>query len=155
VWFSRRTGRWSLLEQDAPDLGPSLTREKERYMMRPVANLPLGVIEPTDYRQFAAKLAQGDVVVVYTDALTEAVGGPDGEYLGGKGLLELLERIGPDDPARLGYELIEAVARWRGGTPAEDDQTVIVMHHNATDPPRLTVGQALKSLAKMIGLARV
>ena len=37
-----------------------------------VRNLPLDIIVPTDYVQFAVKLAKGDLVLLYTDALMES-----------------------------------------------------------------------------------
>lgn len=36
-----------------------------------MANLPLGIIEPTPYAQFAVPLQPDDLVVLYTDALIE------------------------------------------------------------------------------------
>lgn len=35
-------------------------------------DLPLGVVPATEYRQFAVCLEDGDVVMLYTDALIEA-----------------------------------------------------------------------------------
>jgi len=49
LWYSQRTARWGWLEPGAPDLGPGLSAEKVRYLGRPVANLPLGVLEGTEY----------------------------------------------------------------------------------------------------------
>ncbi len=52
-----------------------------------VANLPLGVIAPTDYVQFAVKLSKGDLVLIYSDSLIESKNS-EGISLSEKGLLE-------------------------------------------------------------------
>ena len=91
LWYSHLAGRWEYLDQAAAEAGPSIRAERARYLLSPVANLPLGIIEPTEYRQFAAKLAMDDVVIIYTDAMTEARN-PAGEMLGNRGLLELVQR---------------------------------------------------------------
>lgn len=154
IWYSRKRNEWQLLDADLPDAGPSIRQARGTYLLKPVSNLPLGVIEPTDYVQFAVKLDKGDLALVYTDALIEARNA-NGEMLGEAGLLELARQAGPEDPPRLGGRLLERVDGWRGGADADDDQTLIVMHHNASNPPAITLGQALKSLSRMLGLARV
>jgi sigma-B regulation protein RsbU (phosphoserine phosphatase) len=197
LWYSHLAGRWQFLDQAAASAGPSIRTERVRYRLSRVANLPLGIIEPTEYRQFAAKLAMGDVVIIYTDAITEARN-PAGEMLGERGLLELAQRtveqvpsasgeleapprgtgaaaapvshpqrrehhgttsdgsqvsaIAPQTAHLIGQRLIDAVDRWRGGAPAEDDQTTMVLYHNGGPPPRLTLGRAARSMAKMLGL---
>jgi len=197
LWYSHLAGRWQFLDQAAANAGPSIRTERVRYRLSSVANLPLGIIEPTKYQQFAAKLAMGDVVIIYTDAMTEARN-PAGEMLDERGLLKLAERtagqipsvsgeleapargtwaaaapvshakrrgphksaldgsqvsaIAPRTAQLIGQGLIDAVDRWRGGAPAEDDQTIIVLYHNGGLPPRLTLGRAARSMAKMLGL---
>ena len=197
LWYSHLAGRWQFLDQAAANAGPSIRTERTHYRLARVANLPLGIIEPTEYRQFAAKLALGDVVIIYTDAMTEARN-PAREMLDERGLLELAQRTAAqipnasgeqEAPARgiwaaaasvshakrrgphksamdgsqvsaiaprtahlIGQGLIEAIDRWRGGAPAEDDQTIIVLYHNGGPPPRLTLGRAARSMAKMLGL---
>ncbi|HVP11152.1 MAG TPA: PP2C family protein-serine/threonine phosphatase [Phycisphaerae bacterium] len=182
LWYSHLTGCWQYLDQAAADAGPSIRAESARYMFSRVANLPLGIVERTEYRQFAAKLAIGDAVIIYTDAMTEARN-PAGEMLGARGLLELTQRTvgqipsknsGPNlesrepdwttwdgkqasvivpQPAQIiGQRLVDAVDLWRGGLPAEDDQTTIVLHHHGGAPPPLTLGRAARSMARMLGL---
>jgi serine phosphatase RsbU (regulator of sigma subunit) len=137
LWYRAEVGAWGLLEPDAPgsirDFGPECPRASDAEEIG-VSNLPLGVVEPTDYCQFAVHLARGDLVVLYTDSLIEAAN-PDGELLGLDGLLEL---VGSVDLAELGAisgSIREALRRFRGGAPPEDDLTLLVLHHNAADPP--------------------
>ncbi|RUL88729.1 PP2C family protein-serine/threonine phosphatase [Tautonia sociabilis] len=118
------------------------------------ANLPLGVDDEAPYEQFSTVLAPGDVVLLYTDALTEAAD-PAGRMLGETGLLELCRGLDPSDPRRFGLALIDAVARHRGGRPAADDETLIVLRHDGSGarfPGPLAFPLVV---AKMFGLVRV
>ncbi len=154
IWFSQDTGRWQLLDQDTPDTGPSIRQERGTYRLVPVANLPLGIVEPTDYYQFAVKLRKADLVLLYTDALIEARNS-EGQQLGEEGLLNLAQRLGPSESHDIGQALLAEIDEWRGQAPPQDDQTLIVLYHNASDHPRMTVSQALRSLSKTLGLSRV
>ena len=52
-------------------------------------------------------------------------------------------------------ELAAMIEDWVAAIDPEDDQTLIVLHHTAADPAKITVGQALRTLSKMLGLVRV
>lgn len=153
LWFSTKLQRWQLLDTDTPHKGPSIREETYRYMMRPVSNLPLGIIEPTSYCQFSVKLCEGDVIVAYTDALTD-VHKPEGFRLGESGLLQLATDVQASEPRNVTASMLDRVDQWSENNVPEDDRTLIVMRHNASDPPEMTVRQAIKSMAKMIGLSR-
>ena len=58
LWYRAATGQWDWLDH-APGVA---------------GNFPLGIDDDSPYRQFAVDLGPGDVVVFYTDALTEAGG---------------------------------------------------------------------------------
>lgn len=155
LWYQAQTRRWRILEQaqlDGVDTGAQDAHV--RYWGQPVSNLPLGVIEPTDYVQFAVKLHHHDLVLAYTDSLVEARD-PQGRLLGEAGLLKLVQQLDADRPGQFVPALLEALTRFRGGVPPEDDQTLLLLHHNGSEPPPLTVAQALRSLAKMVGLLPV
>jgi phosphoserine phosphatase RsbU/P len=154
IWFSRRTMRWQVLDGSALDTGPSIREEKTTYRLARVANLPLGIIKPTHYYQFAVKLEKDDLVLVYTDALIDAIN-PQGTRLREEGLRHLAEQIETSGPEQAGRSLLGKVDEWRGHAAPEDDQTLIVLHHNASDPPRMTMTQAVRSTVKMLGLVRV
>jgi sigma-B regulation protein RsbU (phosphoserine phosphatase) len=132
---------WSLLVGEAGTAG--------------AANLPLGIDDQSSYDQFAVTLAKGDVVVVYTDALTEAQAGEDGPQLGEEGLLEIARGLPTDDPANLGRALLAAISRYRGPRPADDDASVIVLRHTAAGPKRLSVAEKLDVYAKVFRLKSV
>ncbi len=113
-----------------------------------VVNLPLGVIEPTSYVQFAVKLDKDDLVLIYTDALTEARNA-EGRRLGEKGLIDLVRRLDTHEPQEL---IAKVLTEYHGRASAEDDETLLVLHHNAADPPKQSIGQRIHVMAKMLGL---
>ncbi len=154
IWFSRRLGEWQPVDPGIPDPGPSIRQVRGTYRLHRVANLPLGIIEPTDYHQFAIKLGHGDIVVIYTDGLIEAKS-PEDDMPGEAGLLDMLRELGPLPTNELGPRLVERIDAWRGQTPPDDDQTIIILHHNTTTAPPMTFGRALRSLSRMVGLRRV
>ena len=105
---------------------------------------------------FETNLARGDRVVFYTDALIEAAD-EAGKLLGETGLLDAASRLGAEDksPEEIGAGLLRQVQRHRGCAQAGDDVTLIVLHHRATGPRRLSVGQKVDVYAKVFGLKPV
>lgn len=141
LWYRSAIGEWVALTSDlsgVPDL----------------INLPLGLDDDEPYEQFSVPLGRGDAVVISTDALIES-GDPTGRMLGLEGLLGLVRGLDPSDPSRFGPSLVEAAAEYRGGAPAEDDATVLVLHHTAGGPRHLSLAEKLDVYAKVFGLRRV
>ena len=138
--YRKREDRWFALNADAPDV---ITTHNDEIGVR---NLPLGIIEPTGYDQFAIRLEKDDNVLLYTDALPEACD-QAGNQLGTQGLLNLCEKACGHDPDDLAPRLLEQVKAFRGGCEPEDDQTIVVLHHNGADPSP----QGLTDYARMIG----
>jgi serine phosphatase RsbU (regulator of sigma subunit) len=136
-------GEWSLLSKKARDEPGA-------------ANLPLGLDEETSYHTFEVDLSRGDLLVFYTDALTEAADA-QGRLLGESGLLEAARRLDLADsrPSAVGPALLQAVARHRQRASAEDDVTLVVIRHNAAPSPRLSLAQKVDVYAKVFGLKRV
>ncbi|WP_435010066.1 PP2C family protein-serine/threonine phosphatase [Tundrisphaera lichenicola] len=117
-------------------------------------NLPLGIDEESTYDQFTVKLEKGDFVIFYTDALTEAMN-TSGEMLGEQGLLDLIHGLDLVEPNRLGPVLLEKIRGYRDGGQADDDVTLVILHHNGGPPHRLSLGEKLDVYAKVFGLKSV
>jgi len=122
LWFRTADRSWRLLCSDLPEA---------RMRLR---DLPLGVVGGTGYSQFGVILGRDDMLLVYTDSLVEARNG-DGQILGEPGLLKLAKDLPPLPPEPLGRRLLAAVGDYADGQPFEDDVTLVVLHHNAVDPP--------------------
>jgi len=71
-------------------------------------------------------LGPGDLLLQYTDGLTEA-DNPGGEEFGLPRVAALAARAGADGPERLLAELQRAHTAWTGGAPLGDDLTLVVM----------------------------
>lgn len=146
LWYRAETGEWSVLHD-----GHALAARSAEQVG--IADLPLGVIDETGYHQIAVPLGAGDVVVGYTDALTEARSA-DGRLLGEEGLLEIARGIDVEAIASIAGALLAGVAAYRAGE-SDDDATVVVLRHNAANPGRYSLVDRARSLARMIGLVPV
>jgi len=152
--YSARRGTWELLDLAAAGACPSLKESRVRYHLERLSNLPLGILDPIEYEQLAIELDQDDVVLLSTDAVTEAAD-ETGQMLGEAGLLALMNGLGTKDHLEIGERLISALDERRGKNTGADDQTVIVIKHNQTQPPRPSLRRSAHTLAKMIGLEPV
>ncbi len=142
LWYRARTRTWRELQQDIPDRVGQLS------------NLPLGIIGSTSYHQFAVRLAKGDLVLIYSDALVEAEN-PDGRLLGPQGLMKFVRHLNVQDPARFFNRLLKCVAAYREHDAPHDDMTVLLLHHNGAKPPKQSLAHKLKAMGKMMGLTKV
>lgn len=139
LWYRSKTSTWQVLRHDIRD------------RLKRASNLPLGIVEPTSYHQFVVQLDVSDLVLVYTDALIEATNAA-GRQLRESGLLNLVSRLDAKDPNRLCRSLLDAVADYHNHAPSEDDATLVLLHHNAADPPKQSLGEKMHVMSKMLGL---
>lgn len=146
LWYKARERRWVLMDEEGAL--PAGARDTG------IRNLPLGVIDPTDYTQAAYKLDPGDIVVLYTDSIIEAKA-PGGELLGEEGLLGVARSLDPSRPDEFVPRLLDAAGRHRAGAEADDDVTILVLHHNAAEPPAYSLGEKVATLGRMLGLSAV
>ena len=149
LWYRSDRETWELLEAPRPE-----ARETADTIQVGVSNLPLGIIEPTPYAQFAVPLEPGDLVVFYTDALIETRDA-EGDLIGTSGLLDLVRSVDVSAFETLSNSIRNALDTLRGGEASDDDLTVLVLHHNAADPPRLSIGERLRVLGRMMGVGRI
>lgn len=93
-----------------------------------IANLPLGVIESSGYVGRELTLQSGDLVLGYTDCLTEARQ-PGGEMLGERGLIDVLNALPTNVVSGAPGELAEALIREieSRGHRLDDDLTTVVL----------------------------
>ncbi len=82
------------------------------------------------YEQAEAALQPGDMLLLYTDGVTEARN-PEGEEFGEDRLLDTL-RAAPGAGAQAAADrLLEALTRFAAGAPQHDDITLIVARRSA------------------------
>jgi len=137
LWYRARTGTWCVLAHEMPE------------RLESSSNLPLGIVHPTSYHQFAVKLELHDLVLIYTDGLIEARD-QDGNLLEESGLMKIVRSLDATNPNQFCEALLAEVARFCDQRPFDDDVTVVLLHHNAADPPPLTLAHRMKMLGKMM-----
>jgi sigma-B regulation protein RsbU (phosphoserine phosphatase) len=117
LWYRTATQEWSLLHDSTP-----LSKE--------IIDLPLGLIAGTSYRQTAVQLEPGDLLLLYTDGVSESYD-ESGEQLGLERLLSIARSLPTESAVAAGKELLTAVARFRGTAPPADDETVVALQARA------------------------
>jgi len=87
---------------------------------------PLGVLAASEYREERTTLAPDDLLVVFTDGVTEAVDASEIEYGDGR-LEEVLRRAAESrEPVReVCRRVLDAVAAFEAGAEQHDDITVV------------------------------
>ena len=115
LWYRSRDDSWELLLDTTP-------------LAVAIEGLPLGLIPGTTYAQTGVRLEAGDLLVLYTDGISEAKDA-SGNELGHTGLLELARTLAAKPPVDLSRELLAAIADFHGHGPRRDDETLIVLQH--------------------------
>ncbi|HEV8416226.1 MAG TPA: SpoIIE family protein phosphatase [Bryobacteraceae bacterium] len=86
----------------------------------------LGMFDSTTYQTCPLHLCQGDLLVVYSDGLTDARNRQD-EMFGEKRLLDLISQEAPQGSQVLEQKLLKAIEEFTQGTPQTDDITFVVV----------------------------
>jgi len=85
----------------------------------------LGIIASMQYEQYRELLEPGDLLVIYSDGVTEAVS-PAGEEFDVKGLIAAVVAARHEPAQTIIQRINEAVSAHTGGAPQSDDVTLIV-----------------------------
>jgi hypothetical protein len=116
-------------------------------------NVPLGLLDASDYERFDVRLRVGDLVLCYTDSLVESRDAR-GDMLGQAGLLDVARSLDVSDPAAVIPALLDAVAA-RGGTGVlADDVTLLLFRPNGLAKRAPFHQRALAPLRVMAAWAR-
>jgi hypothetical protein len=87
--------------------------------------LPLGLRKSVEVSTGTVTIGPGDLLVLFTDGLPEAVNGPDGEAFGFVRMRELLKAVG--SPGVIHDRILLAFDQHVGPEPLTDDITLVVM----------------------------
>ena len=89
--------------------------------------LPLGTRLPTNYREDSTELDDGDVLLFYTDGVTELLNFRE-DLFGEERLIKALERASRDQTARSMREsILDDLAHFKADTPQQDDLSLVVV----------------------------
>jgi serine phosphatase RsbU (regulator of sigma subunit) len=138
LWYRSDSQSWSFVDHDLIETGRA-------------SNLPLGLDEATEYQQFDLRVSDGDMLVLYTDALVEA-SDTNGQLLGESGLHKIVTQSHCENVRQLGHEVLDRVRDFSSNRPAEDDSTLLVLQFSATSKHRPGIAEKLNAYAKVIGL---
>jgi len=92
--------------------------------------MALGVMESAGWRQKVTRLAPGDLLVLYTDGVTEAQD-RQGRFYGEPRLQSVLRSLDVRPAQEVLEAVLEDVKRFTGGAPQQDDITLIVIRRQA------------------------
>ncbi|MDT4954548.1 MAG: phosphoserine phosphatase RsbU/P [Acidobacteriota bacterium] len=92
--------------------------------------LPLGIRPNADYREGRTQLQHSDVLVIYSDGVSEAVN-PQGEEFGTDRLYEVVSHNLNASAAGIRDRIEAALTKWAQGTPAADDITLVIVKRQA------------------------
>jgi sigma-B regulation protein RsbU (phosphoserine phosphatase) len=92
----------------------------------PRSGIVLGIDEARDYSQQTLQLEPGDVILLYTDGVTEAINAAEEEF-GLEPLREIVRAHHHLPASGLVQELEQAVREFTGETPPFDDVTVVAI----------------------------
>jgi len=113
LWYRAAARDWDYLHDSTP-------------MSKEIVDLPLGMVSGTSYSQTAVELEPGDLLLLYTDGISEARD-ESGSQLGLDRLLSLARNLPVDSAVAAGEALVAATAEFSGAAPATDDQTVVAL----------------------------
>jgi serine phosphatase RsbU (regulator of sigma subunit) len=110
--YRANTGTWSVVKQSpSPEAG--------------LVDAPLGVLGQDEYQQITTRLDCGDMLLGFSNVLTECRG-PDGTTLGLSGFLKQLARLDPHKPASLVSTLVSQLEYNNSDTLNEHDSTIVL-----------------------------
>jgi serine phosphatase RsbU (regulator of sigma subunit)/pSer/pThr/pTyr-binding forkhead associated (FHA) protein len=92
--------------------------------------LPLGIKRDAEYREGRTLLQPGDVLVIYSDGVTEAVS-PNGEEFGATRLYEVVSRNVNASAAGIRDRIESSLTKFAQGTSAADDITLVIVKRQA------------------------
>jgi sigma-B regulation protein RsbU (phosphoserine phosphatase) len=92
----------------------------------PLSGLPVGIEPGVNYEELSLILDPGDVLVFYSDGITE-IANDSGEQFGTERLRDLLLAHASASAGELADSIMAAAERFAGGTLPADDRTLVVL----------------------------
>jgi sigma-B regulation protein RsbU (phosphoserine phosphatase) len=86
----------------------------------------IGFFEDCVYEEATFRLESGDVLLAYTDGLTETFNA-EGEEYGEERLCRVVLENSHLPASLIGEKILESVHRWRSSVPLHDDLTLVIM----------------------------
>jgi serine phosphatase RsbU (regulator of sigma subunit) len=123
-----RTGALSFL--NAGHNPPLIVHEAGTVEQLSSGGLPLGIKPDAIFREGRTQLQPGDVLVIYSDGVSEA-GNPQGEEFGVKRLSDVVMRNIEASASGIRDRIESALTKFAEGTAAADDITLVIVKRQA------------------------
>lgn len=91
-----------------------------------LTGFPLGIFDDVRYDEWSVTLDRGNIVVLYSDGLTEAAD-PDGQLFGSQRLCKEVEEHASYSASELADFLLNEVDWFSQSAPLSDDRTIVVL----------------------------
>lgn len=113
---------------------PALVRRDGTTLFLERGGLLLGVLEDIQLEHESVELKPGDVLVLFTDGISEAANG-DGDLFGEQRVAEIVRELErPLDARTITARLLDEVEAHLGAEEAQDDRTLLVLRvHDSAD----------------------
>ena len=118
-------GRRQLRVANAGQSQPLLWKDGRVEQLQ-LTGFPIGIFDDATYEEWSVKLSAGDILVFYSDGLTEA-SNREGKLYGGGRLKAILEQNTHVSSAELADRMLESVKEFTEGGAITDDRTLVVM----------------------------
>jgi phosphoserine phosphatase RsbU/P len=105
---------------------PVIAHEGGKLETLGAGGVPLGILSDFDFREGRTQLRPGDVLIVYSDGVTETQN-PEGEEFGTMRLQEVISENLDRSAAALRDKIEAALSAFAQGTPAVDDITLVIV----------------------------
>ncbi len=105
---------------------PLLVRASGAVEQLDVGGFPVGIMPFGEYKEAAVPLYAGDVMIVYSDGVTESVNENDDEF-GEQRLIEVLQKNRTRTAAGIRDRIDEALTRFVGKAKSVDDLTLVIV----------------------------
>jgi sigma-B regulation protein RsbU (phosphoserine phosphatase) len=122
LWHAH-TRRFTMANAGA---APPLVCRKGEVLKPRVEGVPLGLLDAREYEETEFQAESGDVVVLFSDGITDQVD-PEGQVYGPARLTRLLKTVCDQPPQSIVNAILGELDKFTGTAARFDDQTLIVM----------------------------
>lgn len=112
---------------------PILITNNDELTLLQSGGLPLGITDNIGYEESSIILRPGDVLVIYSDGITDSVNEHDEDF-GEQRLIEVVRRYRTRTASQLRDRIDEAITQFVGQSPPVDDTTIMII--KCVPPPR-------------------
>lgn len=105
---------------------PPVVIKKGRLEFLDKGDRGLGISGESSYREIEIELQTGDLLIIYSDGLTEAQN-EEAEFFGNERLQRLLDGLGDTGTRESGRRILEAVDEFIGEAPRYDDLSLVLL----------------------------